>query len=648
MKKFLSIVAMATIFCATSFAQENGNRDAEGNIVRGPYEPNGFWDNTFVELEGGVQFIGSCHMGRNNGASSIMPGLAIGANVGKWFNPNFGLRLGWQGINGQYKPGTMISDGEYIRKYNTNYAHADFLVNISNWFSGYKETRFWDVVPYIHAGYINFKRTDIEAQGDGKFASGVGLYNKFRITDRVGLSLDLRGVITDNYILGGDLGYSVEENYAKQDFTQRAGGYVAALVGIHVNLGKTGWKRVGAVAEAPEFICSPDQAMLDDRAVVLASQDKADEAVNAAIAQQNAAAEAYTNALKDVDVYGRVTTAPYESLGVDVATAAAFAIIANNEDCPDFASLTKAEDKEWYQNHKAILPEGWNKLSATDKTQWVEDNIFAPAEKASAVLAAAEKDLIAANNAVLEACNQCNETVGVCQELVDRTSKKVDANGNVLPACYPDVDEALAQKYCDFINTEECPDFTAMSNKEIRQWTKAHKDILPADWKKMNSVQKNQWINSTIVCPATLAKEQNAFAEQELEKAKARKISADEFYKNCLKPIVPTGSAPKIGDAESVGFFTIGRSIFNDKQMANWKKTLQGMDKRCDYVVTGYADKETGTPSINARLRQERSEYVKGLLQKEGFTGVIVARPAAEGEKYVNSPIWKNRSAVVR
>lgn len=650
MKKIISFLA-AAIVCVAAFAQENGNRDAAGNIVRGPYVANGtsFWDNTFIELQGGADWIGSPHMGRNNGAKSIYPGLALGANFGKWFSPVLGLRLGWEGLNGQWKPGADLPSvevgGEVVRKYDHHYAHADFMVNVSNWWSGYKETRVWDVIPYIHAGYLNFHRTDVAEDATHKFGAGVGLYNRFRITNRFGLSLDLRGVISDNKIFGEEFIKSVD-HYRTKDFTQGAGGYVSALAGIYVNLGTTGWHRVNTPAE--EIACNPDQAMLDEQAAVLAAEEKAEAAYKAAVIRQNAAADAYTKALEDIDVYGRVTPALYEKLGIDSATAEAYATIANVEDCPDFTLISKKETKEWNTDHKAILPEGWDKLSKDEKNALIAAAIFAPAEAAATVFATTEKELVAANKEVKAACDEYNNAVNECQALLDKTAAKVDANGNILPACYPDVDEATAQKYCDLVNSNDCPDFTTLTNKEIRQWTKAHKDILPADWKKMNSVQKNQWLNSIIVCPATLAKDQNAFAEQELAKAKAGKAEADEFYKNCLKPIVPEGSAPKLFEVESVGFFTIGHSVFNDKQMANWKKTLKGIDKRCDYVVTGYADKETGSAERNAVLRQERCEYVKGLLEKEGFTGIITARPANQDEKYVNSPIWKNRSAVIR
>ena len=44
MKKLFKILAVLSLSVA-AFAQEDGNRDANGKIVRGPYETNNFWDN---------------------------------------------------------------------------------------------------------------------------------------------------------------------------------------------------------------------------------------------------------------------------------------------------------------------------------------------------------------------------------------------------------------------------------------------------------------------------------------------------------------------------------------------------------------------------------------------------------------------------
>lgn len=50
MKKVFSIVAIALMAMSVAFAQENNNRDENGNIVRGPYLTNEFGDNWFISL----------------------------------------------------------------------------------------------------------------------------------------------------------------------------------------------------------------------------------------------------------------------------------------------------------------------------------------------------------------------------------------------------------------------------------------------------------------------------------------------------------------------------------------------------------------------------------------------------------------------
>jgi hypothetical protein len=73
-------------------AQENGNRDEFGNIVRGPYETNGFGDNWFIGLGGGINML------LNDGYDAKI-GPSLDANFGKWFTPSVGMRAGYQGID---------------------------------------------------------------------------------------------------------------------------------------------------------------------------------------------------------------------------------------------------------------------------------------------------------------------------------------------------------------------------------------------------------------------------------------------------------------------------------------------------------------------------------------------------------------------
>ena len=57
MKKVFSIVAIALMAMSVAFAQENNNRDENGNIVRGPYLTNEFGDNWFISLGAGANTL---------------------------------------------------------------------------------------------------------------------------------------------------------------------------------------------------------------------------------------------------------------------------------------------------------------------------------------------------------------------------------------------------------------------------------------------------------------------------------------------------------------------------------------------------------------------------------------------------------------
>ena len=190
-----ALLAVSMTVAPSAMAQENGNRDAAGKVVRGPYLTNGLWDNWFVNLGGGV------NLGYDNGDWGL--GGALNLNVGKWFTPSVGGRVGYNGITGM--------DGMF------GYFHADALWNISNAIGGYKETRLWDFVPYLHAGLL-YDRPIAGLE----WAAGAGLLNLVRLTDRLDLTLDVRG--------------NIYKRYSKA-------GYISAAIGLSVNLGKTNFVR---------------------------------------------------------------------------------------------------------------------------------------------------------------------------------------------------------------------------------------------------------------------------------------------------------------------------------------------------------------------------------------------------------------------
>ena len=97
---FLGAAALIAVSLTASpavMAQENGNRDDNGKIVRGPYETNRFGDNWFIGAGGGINIFWNEGMDYDN--LRIAP--SIDANLGKWFTPSVGMRIGYQGINSQ-------------------------------------------------------------------------------------------------------------------------------------------------------------------------------------------------------------------------------------------------------------------------------------------------------------------------------------------------------------------------------------------------------------------------------------------------------------------------------------------------------------------------------------------------------------------
>ena len=107
-------------------------------------------------------------------------GPSLDANLGKWFTPSVGMRVGYSGLNARFwsdEPtvlGRTLDKEEnmYAQKFGYMYFHGDFLWNMSNALSGYKETRFWNFVPYLHAGYFRADSNNEETDYvDNEFAA---------------------------------------------------------------------------------------------------------------------------------------------------------------------------------------------------------------------------------------------------------------------------------------------------------------------------------------------------------------------------------------------------------------------------------------------------------------------------------------------
>jgi outer membrane protein OmpA-like peptidoglycan-associated protein len=272
MKRLDFILGAAALFAVALTAspalnaQENGNRDINGKIVRGPYETNRFGDNWFIGAGGGINIFW-------NEDYDVRIAPSIDANFGKWFTPAVGMRIGYQGINAQAwsnTPGVLGSEldndrNQYLQKFGYMYFHGDFLWNISDAIGGYKETRFWDFVPYLHAGYFRSYGLDNNDFNDNEFAMGAGLLHNLRLADRLDLIIDMRATVVNGRVIEGS-GISV---------------LPTVTAGLAVDLGWPNFVRSSTIIGALEIANA-------EKTVILESAIAALEIANASLEDQNA------------------------------------------------------------------------------------------------------------------------------------------------------------------------------------------------------------------------------------------------------------------------------------------------------------------------------------------------------------------------
>jgi outer membrane protein OmpA-like peptidoglycan-associated protein len=260
-----ALIAVTLTASPSAFAQEDDNRDLDGKIVRGPYETNSFGDNWFIGAGGGINtFL------NKNFDPKI--GISVDGNFGKWFTPAVGMRIGYQGINSQAWSqtssvlGTTLNTGkdQYQQKFGYMYIHGDFMWNASDGIGGYKETRFWDFVPYVHAGYFRSYGLGNADFGENEFAMGAGLLHLLRLTDRLDIIIDMRATVVNGRVID-NAGISI---------------LPSVTAGLAVDLGWPNFLRSSTVIEAIELADLEKTAVLEGAIAAL-------EIANASLESQN-------------------------------------------------------------------------------------------------------------------------------------------------------------------------------------------------------------------------------------------------------------------------------------------------------------------------------------------------------------------------
>ena len=268
LRLFIGAAALAAVDLTASpavNAQENGNRDENGKIVRGPYQTNSCGDNWFIGAGGGINVFLMDGYKTNIGPS-------IDAGFGKWFTPAVGMRVGYSGLNTNYwadQPSELgrtlnNEEGKYQQKFGYMYIHGDFLWNISDAIGGYKETRFWDLVPYLHAGYFRAYGLDDADYDNNEIAAGAGLLHNLRLSQRLDLIVDMKAIVVNGRVNGSD-GVAL---------------IPSVTMGLAVDMGWPDFVRTSTVIGSLETAAVDQIAALEAAAVAL-------ELANATLEQEN-------------------------------------------------------------------------------------------------------------------------------------------------------------------------------------------------------------------------------------------------------------------------------------------------------------------------------------------------------------------------
>ena len=243
-RTFVAVLAMMTASAAFSQAQDDTvlEETVEYSDSRHRVETNSFWSNWFVSLGAGGQVYFGDHDRQASFGERISPALDIA--VGKWFSPEIGVRLMYNGLSargatqdvnglqGPHSTGDAISgkpwDDYWLRKQKFNYFNfqIDAMFNFSNLICGYNENRVYNCSPYVGLGVMRVSDEPKKASVAGHF----GVMNSFRLNSAWDLNLDLRGTLVEDGLDGESDGRGGE-------------GMLSVTVGVTYKFKPRGWNR---------------------------------------------------------------------------------------------------------------------------------------------------------------------------------------------------------------------------------------------------------------------------------------------------------------------------------------------------------------------------------------------------------------------
>lgn len=178
---------------------------------------SGWAANWFMDVTGGATAFVGTPLGCEDLFGRITPSLSV--SLGKWFTPAVGAKVSFQGF--RYKD-CMLATRDY------RHLHADLLWNVTG--SHYHaRDRPWAIVPYAGLGIIRN-----EDSGNSPFALSYGLMVRYRLAERLHLTMELGGTTTSDDF----------DSYSHSDSREFGDNLFSVKAGLSITLGKVGWKRV--------------------------------------------------------------------------------------------------------------------------------------------------------------------------------------------------------------------------------------------------------------------------------------------------------------------------------------------------------------------------------------------------------------------
>lgn len=228
MKKLFMILALASVSVA-GMAQSNETAVPEQKYS---VATNSFWSNWFIQANlVGSSFWNDETDGPAGGLfKDYRTNLGFSVGVGKWFTPGLGLRTKFAGVWGRQVVTENKSDNA-IEYWNLN---EQMLLNLSNLFCGYSETRVWNFIPYFGGGVA--RNMSYNKYG---MTLSAGILNTFRLSRKLAINVEVGA----NFYEPDFSGVAVANDYSGLKMVRNRDLQLNAEVGLTYNLGKATWSK---------------------------------------------------------------------------------------------------------------------------------------------------------------------------------------------------------------------------------------------------------------------------------------------------------------------------------------------------------------------------------------------------------------------